>query len=135
MAGMRQDIAFTPDTPSREFFAAMEESRLVFARCVSCGKTLLGVRQCDRCQSTQFTSYVACGRGSVLSYTRVHLAHNPLFASLTPFLSGLIGTLEGPTLLMRIITSSSTDPLGAEGEIRFLPFGTIGSCPIFILNN
>lgn len=135
MAGMGQDIIFTPDAPSREFFAAVEEGRLVFGRCAGCGNTLLGARQCDCCQSTKFASYVASGKGRVLSYTRVHLAHNPLFALSTPYLSGLIGTREGPTLLMRIVHSSSADPLGAEGEIRFLPFGTIRSCPIFYTND
>lgn len=134
MAGVGQDITFTPDTPSRAFFAALAEGRLVFARCAGCGKTLLAARQCDACQSTRFDPLVASGKGTVLSYTRVHLSHHPLFAPLTPYLSGLIGTAEGPALMMRIIHTSAANPLGAEGEIRFVPFGTISSCPIFHTN-
>jgi len=68
------------------------------AKCSKCGAMLLPPRSlCTKCFSTDFEWVELSGRGTLLSYTVIHVSP-PQFESMAPYIVGIVKLEEGPSL-------------------------------------
>lgn len=76
---------------------------LALPYCDACGQWRIAGRQfCSRHPDQELSTRRLSGRGEVYSLTRSHTAMSPTVAELTPYLTALIATEEGPRLLAHI---------------------------------
>lgn len=88
-----------------------------------CREGVLRLQYCEQCQHYQFYPRLYCmqcgaeaptwrevsGRGTVYSYTLIHLNKAPAFIHETPYNVAIVQLEEGPRLLSNIIDIASTD--------------------------
>jgi uncharacterized protein len=127
-AGTRPFPVVTRDT---EFFwEAARDHRLAIQHCVSCG----GLRHppmpaCPTCQSLQWDTVVASGRGTLFSFTVIHRAPEPF---VVPFVVGVIALEEGTRLVAELVDVAPDDvSIGMPLSLDFLDVAPGLSLPVF----
>src|SRR4051794_14795828 len=90
-------------TPDTEFFwAGVREHRLLIQRCTNCGNLRHPPRpMCPHCQSLEWDTIEASGRGTVFSFVIPH--HPPLPWFPDPFVVALVDLAEGTRLVTNIV--------------------------------
>ena len=110
---MTQDIAKPlpePDEPSKPFFDAAMEGKLLLMRCSACGTFRLPARQhCDECLSDQFTWEPARGTGTVRSFVVMHQRYHPAFVPEIPYNIAIVELDEGPQLPANLVGIANAD--------------------------
>jgi uncharacterized OB-fold protein len=99
-----------PDEASAPFFEGLARGHLSVQVCGQCGTAQLGSPDCSHCGSTALEWRPASGRGTIHSFTRIHIAYHPAFADLVPYWTGLIELEEGPRLFGRLLTGDGARP-------------------------
>lgn len=120
----------TPDTAP--FWSATLEGQLSIQQCRACGKYVFYPRLlCPACLSSDLNWMVASGRGTVYSYTVVQRAP-AAFASLVPYVVGLIELDEGPRLMSWIKTDVHSVRIGMRVKVTFQRESDAVALPIFV---
>lgn len=73
----------------------------------------------------------ASGRGTVYSFSEVHRAPSPAFASSVPYTVGLVALEEGVHLFTRFITDGAPIAIGAPARVEFQVLGEGTLLPVF----
>ena len=86
------------------FWSALDEGTLLVAVCGACGRRWLPpLATCPRCASREVTNAAAAAAGSLYSWTVIHLAADPAYATETPYTVGLVELDDGTRLYGRIV--------------------------------
>jgi uncharacterized OB-fold protein len=92
----------TPDT--QPFWDALRERRLVVPYCADCGKPHLPAGPvCPFCFSDRLEWRAASGRGKISTWTVVHKAWFPAFATDVPYNVVQVELDEGPRLTASVV--------------------------------
>ncbi len=110
-----------PDEPSRPFFDAAMQGRLLLMKCSACGSLRFPARQhCDRCLSTAFTWEQASGRGTVRTFGIMHQRYHPGFAADLPYNVTIVELEEGPRLPTNLVGVANADiRVGMRVEVEW----------------
>lgn len=96
-----QPIANADSLP---YWNAARERKLVIRKCKACGQLHFMPRHlCPFCWSDQLEWVEAKGGGSVHSFSVVHRASDPAFASKVPYVIALIELDEGPRMMANVL--------------------------------
>ena len=78
-----------------DFFEECEHHRLIATKCQKCGELLIPPRPlCPQCNSTSFARAELKGKGTLLTYSIIHIAPRQ-FQNLAPYVVGIIRLDEG----------------------------------------
>jgi uncharacterized OB-fold protein len=103
----------TPTLPAvtaltQPFWEAAANGRLLLPRCNACGQHFFRPEvACTHCFSTDWQWDEASGRGSLYSYTVVHRAPAPGFA--TPFALAVVELAEGPAMMSNLVRCAADE--------------------------
>jgi uncharacterized OB-fold protein len=115
------------DELTRPFWDAAREGRLVIQRCQECGTYFHPpLPRCDICESSDLRFETVSGRGTVYSFTRLHMARLAAFADATPYAVVAVELVEQPWLLFTCnmdSTDSGALTIGAPVEAIFVDIG------------
>jgi hypothetical protein len=103
-----------------QFYGFIRQGKLMVARCVQCGKTMLPPRPvCDQCFSNNFEWKQLTPKGKLETYTVIHVAPTQ-FQSLAPYAVGIVKLQEGVKLPGMIKGVAFKDlQIGMELQIEF----------------
>ena len=91
-------------------WAAAREHRLVIARCHACGAAHHYPRpMCPTCWSEDVSLEDATGRGTVYTYSTVHVNDLPPFNEQLPYIAAAVDLEEGPRLVTRLVDCAEED--------------------------
>ena len=97
-------LAPVGDPDAAEFWAALDRGTVLVAVCGACGKRWLPpLGTCPRCGSHDVTTEAASATGRLYSWSVIHLAVDPVFASETPYVVGLVELGDGARLYGRVV--------------------------------
>jgi len=76
---------------TQAFWEGCKQGRLLIQRCDDCAKfRFYPTETCPSCRSTRFTWSEVTGKGQVASWIVIHRSVDPIWQSLTPFISGVV---------------------------------------------
>jgi uncharacterized protein len=102
MAAMRFDLP-TPDLETQPFWDGCREGRLLIRHCDACGEDHFYPRPfCPRCWSDRVEWKPASGRGSLYTYSVVHVNDLPPFNERVPYVAAIVELEEGPRVMTNI---------------------------------
>jgi uncharacterized OB-fold protein len=102
MAAMRFDLP-TPDLETQPFWDGCREGRLLIRHCDACGEDHFYPRPfCPRCWSDRVEWKAASGRGSLYTYSVVHVNDLPPFNERVPYVAAIVELEEGPRVMTNI---------------------------------
>lgn len=97
------------DSDNRPLLEGWRRGELYLQHCRGCGKAVFYPRPlCPHCWSGDLEWRKASGRGTVVSYSRIHRPNHPAFNEEVPIVLAEIRLAEGAALLARIL----------EGEVE-----------------
>lgn len=100
-ATLPQPVANADSLP---YWNAARERRLVIRKCKACSELHFMPRHlCPVCWSDQLEWIEAKGTGQVHSFSVIHRASDPAFASRVPYVVALVELDEGPRMMANII--------------------------------
>ncbi|MCS7125095.1 MAG: Zn-ribbon domain-containing OB-fold protein [Candidatus Bathyarchaeota archaeon] len=103
---MTEPLTFTIE----QFYKNINQKKLTGGKCLTCGKIHLPPRPlCDNCLSTQFKWVELPRKGTLLTYTIIHVAPSQ-FQKMTPYAVGII-QLEHNVNLPGIIKDTPLDKI------------------------
>ena len=126
------------DELSAPFWEAVRDKRLEVQRCGDCRRySYPPTRICAACSSGNLAYEQVSGRGTVFSYSEtVSGARHPYFASITPYLVGLVSLEEQEGLMMCSNFPGATLAelsVGARVEVEFQEITPDATIPQFRL--
>ena len=105
---------------TRPFWEALGAGRLMTTACAGCGRLSFPPRNlCRACWSTDLHWQTIRPRGSLYSFTRVHVAPSA-FRSDTPYAIGIIDLEQGLRLMCRLIGPIDTQDLDQSMQMVVL---------------
>ncbi|MEJ5327036.1 MAG: Zn-ribbon domain-containing OB-fold protein [Candidatus Bathyarchaeia archaeon] len=103
---MSSDAPFTIE----QFYKFLSQGKLMAGECMRCGKIHLPPRPlCDNCHSQEFTWTEISGKGTLATFTVIHIAPQQ-FQALAPYAIGIV-QLENGLKLPGMITGVPHDQL------------------------
>jgi uncharacterized protein len=100
------------------FWDAASEGRLILQHCLACDRGIFYPREiCPHCWSDRLEWRQASGHGRLKTFSRIHRPGHPGWATVAPYVVGLVELDEGPTMLSHIL---GTDPKVGDA-LRFAP--------------
>jgi hypothetical protein len=106
--GYSKPLPNLSDAVSAPYWQAAQQHRLSLPRCESCGHVFFYPRLCcPRCWSEDVTWIDASGRGTVFSFTWVHVAfYDDTWKDDVPYCVGWIELEEGPRLVSAVVDAT-----------------------------
>jgi uncharacterized OB-fold protein len=99
-----------PSAISAPFWEGLRGGELRLQRCIECGRYVFYPRSvCPHCLSDRLEWTNASGLGRVYSYTVVHRAMNPAFASEVPYVFAIVELDEGIRVTTNIVNCGSDE--------------------------
>lgn len=93
-----------PNPDSTTYWNAAAEGRLLIRLCRECGvRHFMPRHLCPNCWSDKLDWIQSEGRGIVHSFSIVHRAPTPVFASQGPYVIALVDLHEGPRMFANVI--------------------------------
>jgi uncharacterized OB-fold protein len=93
-----------PSIETEQFWAAVQERRLVMPKCVACGTVNFPPRvACEICTKTEFSWTELSGNGTLYSFTVYHRVYHPAFKDKVPYVVGVVELSEGPRIISNIV--------------------------------
>lgn len=93
-----------------QFYKSLTQGKLMAGKCSKCDKIHLPPRPlCDNCYDTQFEWITIPNKGTLLTYTVIHIAP-PQFQNLTPYTIGIL-ELEGGLKIPGVIQNVPQEQL------------------------
>lgn len=131
-AGSRRDLP-TIEAESRPFWDGAREGQLLLAHCESCGRDHHYPRAlCPFCWSTQLTWRPATGRGTLYTYSAVHVNDLPPFAERLPYVAAVVDLEEGPRLMTNLVDCDLDDiRVGMAVEVTYRELTPEVTVPVF----
>jgi uncharacterized OB-fold protein len=129
---MRFDLP-SPDFETRPFWDACREGRFLVKHCNACGRDHFYPRPfCPKCWSADVEWKQAVGRGTVYTYSVVHVNDLPPFSEQVPYVAAIVELDEGP----RVMTNIEGVPfdelrVGQPVEVDFKPISDDITIPVF----
>lgn len=94
----------TPTSDSREFWESCRRHELRLPRCQACGQLHYFPRKfCPFCHSDALEWVPVSGRGTIFSFSEVHVPFQPEFADEVPYVAIVVELAEGPRLMSRVV--------------------------------
>jgi len=101
---MNHPLKALSDSLTAPWWSHLERDEFAMPRCLDCGRWHFHPQpRCPHCGGTSVVWQQASGRGEVYSFTVVHRAPSPAFATEVPYTIGIVATEEGPHLMTRLI--------------------------------
>jgi uncharacterized OB-fold protein len=125
----------TPTNDSVEFWRGCNDGKLLLRHCRDCGKVHYYPRMmCPHCASRDLDWVEASGRGTVFSFSHVHVSfYGPEWQSQLPYVVVLVDLAEGPRMVSRLIGADrETVSVGAAVALRMVTVQGQG-LPYFVL--
>lgn len=93
---------------SAPYWRALQEGKLSFQRCRTCGNAWLPSRsECPRCLADLWEWEPSSGSGSLISWVVYHTAYHPYFEDKLPYTVGIVELDEGPRMIAGIVDPPS----------------------------
>jgi uncharacterized OB-fold protein len=97
-------LAPAGDVDAAGFWAGLDEGVLLVSVCGACGKRWLPpMTTCPRCASADVSEEPAPATAHLYTWSVIHMAVDPAFASETPYVVGLVELTDGARLYGRIV--------------------------------
>lgn len=108
-------------TPQDQHRRALDEGRLTFQHCRSCGNAWLPPREeCPRCWSPDWDWQAASGAATVISWVVYHTAFDKRFEDRLPYNVTLVELDEGPRMITNLVDRPAGDDLiGRRAVVAF----------------
>jgi uncharacterized OB-fold protein len=129
---MRFDLP-SPDPETQPFWDACREGRFLVRHCNACGRDYFYPRPfCPTCWSDDVEWKEASGRGTLYTYSIVHVNDLPPFNERVPYIAAIVELDEGP----RVMTNVEGTPfdqlrIGAAVEVDWKPISDDVTIPVF----
>jgi uncharacterized OB-fold protein len=102
-----------------QFYKYLAEGKLMAGKCTQCGKIHLPPRPlCDKCFGQDFTWTEISGKGTLLTFTIIHIA-SAQFQALTPYAVGIVQLENGAKIPGMINTTQNQLRIGMHLQIDF----------------
>jgi uncharacterized OB-fold protein len=99
---MRFDLP-TPDFETQPFWDGCREEKFLIRHCNACGRDHFYPRPfCPTCWSDDVAWKEASGRGTLYTYSIVHVNDLPPFAERVPYVAAVVELDEGPRVMTNI---------------------------------
>lgn len=106
------------DEISRPYWEGLEQGRLLYQHCRSCGHNWLPARQaCSACLSTQLEWLQSRGQGRIVSWVVYHVAYHDALKDRLPYDVTLVELAEGPRVLTNIVNSRGGKALRIDARV------------------
>ena len=111
-----------PDPSTESWWAAAKDGRLLVKRCRTCGRAHFYPRPfCPHCWSAEVEWEEASGRGTVYTYSTVHVNDLPPFAEKVPYTVAIVELDEGPRLMTNLVDTDGVElRIGLAVEVTFV---------------
>jgi hypothetical protein len=110
----------TPDADSAALWDGLRRGKLLLQHCRACGHAQYYQQAaCRACGSDALEHRPASGRGRVHSFSVVHRAPGPEFASDTPYAVILVELQEGPRMISRM-TNCDPNTVDFDMEVELV---------------
>jgi uncharacterized OB-fold protein len=111
------------DSATESFWRGLADGRLLGSRCNGCAAVADYHRGfCPACWSDDVADVVLSGRGTLYSFSEVHMNPMPPFGDQVPYIAALVDLEEGPRLATRLVDVEADDvESGMRLEARFEP--------------
>ncbi len=114
-------VSYCPHTKVSQFADQLKAGRIVASRCGSCGFTSFPPRaDCPRCLAGQFQWVEVSGRGTIVTWTRLHAAPAG-FEDLAPYTIGVVDLDETGRLLAWVGESIAESEIHAGMRVQVVP--------------
>jgi uncharacterized OB-fold protein len=129
---MRFDLP-SPDPETQPFWDGCREGRFLVRHCNACGRDYFYPRPfCPTCWSDDVEWKEASGRGTLYTYSIVHVNDLPPFNQRVPYVAAIVELDEGP----RVMTNIEGTPfdqlrIGAAVEVDWKPISDDVTIPVF----
>ena len=129
---MRFDLP-SPDPETQPFWDACRQGRFLVRHCNACGRDYFYPRPfCPTCWSDDVDWKQASGRGTLYTYSVVHVNDLPPFSERVPYVAAIVELDEGP----RVMTNIEGTPfdqlrIGATVEVDWKPISDDVTIPVF----
>jgi uncharacterized OB-fold protein len=122
-----------PNPDSLPYWEAARERRLLIRHCWSCGARHFMPRHlCPQCWSDKLEWIESTGAGSVYSFSIVHRAPTPDFATRAPYVIAMVELDEGPRMFANIIGNDALSvSIGDRVQVAFEDRGEGALVPQF----
>ncbi len=122
---MSATVAPDRSGPGADYWAALDENRLIFQRCRSCGGAQLPPRhECTACLAAELDWEQASGRAKLVSWVVYHRAYHPVMEAELPYVVAVVELAEGPRMIANL--PGSGDGLEIDMELTFQPIQRFG---------
>ncbi len=130
--GLRFDLP-TIDDETRPFWDGCSQGTLQIKRCLACTKVFHYPRPfCPSCWSEDVEWFAASGRGTVYTYSIVHVNDLPPWAERVPYIAAIVELEEGPRIMTNVIDCSFDDVrCGLAVEVAFREHADDLTIPVF----
>ena len=110
-----------PSATSQPFWDATLNGEFRIQHCTECGAHVFYPRvNCTECGSQALEWVVACGRGTVYSYTVARRPTHPAFAERVPYVIAIVELDEGPRVTTNLVDCDpDTVRIGLPVELTF----------------
>ncbi|MDQ0382479.1 Zn-ribbon domain-containing OB-fold protein [Amycolatopsis thermophila] len=113
------------------YWAALDEERLTFQRCDSCGEVVWPAHSyCPHCSFRGLRWEESGGRGTVWSFSTVMRGPTPVWTAIVPYTVGFVELAEGYRLFGQIEADPAVVEIGMPVEVRFVRRGA-QTLPVF----
>lgn len=123
----------TIEAETRPFWEAAKAGRLLLGRCIACRNIYYYPRSmCPVCWSDEVDLVEASGRGSVYTYSIVHVNDLAPFNERVPYVVAQVDLLEGPRMSTNIVDwTHARLRIGMPVQLRFLTVSEDVVLPVF----
>ena len=109
MSSPRFDLP-TIEAESRPFWDALKAGRLMIGSCKGCGKSHYYPRPfCPHCWSEDVALVAASGRGTLYTWSTIHVNDMPPFKEWLPYVAAMVDLEEGVRVSTNIVGCDPSD--------------------------
>ena len=129
---MRFDLP-SPDPETQPFWDGCKEGRFLLRHCNACGTDHYYPRPfCPSCWSTDVSWKAASGRGTLYTYSVVHVNDLPPFPERVPYVAAVVELEEGPRVMTNVEGCAFDElAVGMDVVVDFKPISDDVTIPIF----
>jgi uncharacterized protein len=103
VSNVRFDLP-TPDESTEPYWAAARDGKLLVKRCRDCGQAHFYPRPfCPKCWSENVEWEEASGRGTLYTWSVVHVNDLPPFGQRVPYVAAIVDLDEGPRVMTNVV--------------------------------
>jgi uncharacterized OB-fold protein len=122
-----------PDNETRPFWDAARDGTLLIQQCGGCGRYQFYPRPfCSVCWHDDVAWVEARGRGTLYTWSVVHVNDLPPFPERVPYVAAIVELEEGPRIMTNIVDCEFDElRVGMPVEVTFRPTSDEFTLPLF----